>query len=105
MPTIVSTITFILLLLASIGFVFFPDATHDLIDSVISPNKVRYVDLERLERDGDRVLGWRRERVATTVAECKRQASALKEALAPDTMVRCVAYTKDLRQLRIVPVE
>jgi hypothetical protein len=105
MQTVISTVVFLLLLLGGIGFVFYPQQTFDLIDEVISPNRASVFDLERLERDGDRVLGWRRERVDTSLAECRTHALALKAAMTPSPMVRCVAYTKDMKQLRIIVIE
>lgn len=105
MQTVISTIVFVLLLLAGVGFVFYPEPTRDFIDSVISPNGARYFDLERLERDGDRVIGWRRERVDRSLSECRTHALALRAATSPTPMVRCVAYTKDSKQLRIVTID
>lgn len=100
MKTIIVTLVFVAFVVSGYVVLAYPDQVRAVSLSLFDHEHGRVIDLERLERDGERLVGWRRLAVFPREAACIAEARRLHER-DPAQRVRCMVYDARGRYLHM----
>lgn len=100
MKTFLVTLAFVLFVVCGFAVLTYPDQVRALALSLLDRETGRAIDLERLEQDGERLIGWRRLAVFPRESDCMAEARRLHDR-DPAQRVRCMIYDTHGRYLRM----